>query len=175
VTWRRTTLLACLTLAAVACSKGESDALSRASHDSTRAADSAFAAVQARGQNVMGVDQYTSTHVFQDLPDGGRIVLDRNGMSDTADVATIRAHMREIADQFTRGDFTNPGLVHAREVPGTAVMAARAATLSYTATDRPLGAEVRIRSADPEAVKAVHKFLAFQRTDHRAAGHEMHQ
>jgi hypothetical protein len=122
----------------------------------------------------MGVDQYTSAHVFEDLPDGGRIVLDRDATSDTAGVATIRAHMREIAAQFTRGDFTNPGLVHSREVPGTAVMAARAAALSYTATDRPRGAEVRIRSADSAAVRAVHEFLAFQRGDHRAAGHQTH-
>jgi hypothetical protein len=153
---------------------GESAARPESARDSTRAADSAFAAVQARGQTVMGVDQYTSAHVFEDLSDGGRIVLDRKEASDTAGVATIRAHMREIAAQFRRGDFTNPSLVHARDVPGTAVMAARASTLSYTATDRPRGAEVRIRSADPDAVKAVHEFLAFQRADHRAAGHETH-
>ena len=169
--WRHAALLVCLTLATISCSRGESATRSR---DSARAADRAFAAVQARGQGVMGVDQYTSAHVFEDLPDGGRIVLDREATSDTAGVATIRAHMREIAAQFALGDFTNPGLVHARDVPGTAVMAARASTLSYTATDRPRGAEVRIRSADAEAVKAVHEFLAFQRADHRAAGHETH-
>lgn len=37
------------------------------------AADTSFAATQARRQMVMGVDQYTSAHVFEDLPDGGRI------------------------------------------------------------------------------------------------------
>jgi hypothetical protein len=154
--------------AAIDCSKG-------ASARSGRASDSAFAAVQARGRGVMGVDQYTSAHVFEDLPDGGRIVLDRDEARDTTGVAAIRAHMREIAGEFARGDFTSPGLVHARDVPGTAVMTARASTLSYIASDRPRGAEVRIRSADPEAVKAVHEFLAFQRSDHRAAGHEMHK
>jgi len=171
---RRAALLVCLTFAAIDCSKGASARSGRAS-DSTHAADSAFAALQARGRGVMGVDQYSSSHVFEDLPDGGRIVLDRDEARDTTGVATIRAHMREIAAQFAHGDFTNPGLVHARDVPGTAVMAARASTLSYTANDRPRGAEVRIRSADPQAVKAVHEFLAFQRSDHRAAGHEMHQ
>lgn len=168
--WRRAALLVCLAPATISCS---SESATR-SRDSARAADSVFAAVQTRGRGVMGVDQYTSAHVFEDLPDGGRIVLDRDATSDTAGVATIRAHMREIAAQFARGDFTNPSLVHARDVPGTAVMAARATTLSYTAADRPRGAEVRIRSADPVAVKAVHEFLAFQRADHRAAGHETH-
>ena len=172
--WRRIGLLVCLTFAVMDCSKGGSTARPGAAHDSARP-DSAFAAVQARGRGVMGVDQYTSAHVFEDLPDGGRIVLDRNETTDTAGVATIRAHMREIAVEFARGDFTNPGLVHARDVPGTAVMAARASTLSYRVSDRPYGAELRIRSTDPEAVKAVHEFLAFQRSDHRAAGHEIHK
>jgi len=31
--------------------------------------------MQSRGAHVMGVDQYTSAHVFEDLPDGGRVVL----------------------------------------------------------------------------------------------------
>jgi len=56
----------------------------------------------------MGVDQYTSAHVFEDLPDGGRIVLDRDSGSDTAGIATIRQHMRDVAAAFATGDFTKP-------------------------------------------------------------------
>lgn len=137
-----------------------------------RPADSAFAAVQERGRDVMGVDQYMSRHVFEDRRDGGRIVLDRDDAADSADVATIRAHMRTIAAAFARGDFALPGQVHARAVPGTAVMAARRAWISYEAVDRPRGGEVVIRTTDPAALRAVHEFLAFQRSDHRAAGHE---
>jgi hypothetical protein len=86
----------------------------------------------------------------------------------------MREHMRTIADAFARGDFAAPGLVHAQVVPGTDVMAARRASIEYAATDRPRGAEVRIRTTDSAAVRAVHAFLAFQRSDHRAAGHEAH-
>lgn len=136
--------------------------------------DSAFSAVQSRGAGVMGVDQYTSTHVFEDLPDGGRIVLERHDGADSAGIATIREHMRTIASAFARGDFTAPGLVHAQRVPGTDVMAARRASITYTATNRPRGAELRIVTRDTTAVAAVHAFLAFQRMDHRAAGHEGH-
>jgi hypothetical protein len=134
--------------------------------------DSAYAGVQERGKHVMGVDQYASAHVFEDLPDGGRVVLDMKDASDTASVATIRAHMREIAADFRRGDFAKPFAVHDMEVPGTKAMAALADRISYEPKDRPAGGEVRIRTADPAAVTAVHDFLAFQRSDHRAAGHE---
>ena len=135
--------------------------------------DSAFAAVQSRGAAVMGVDQYTSAHVFEDLPDGGRIVLERKDATDSAGVATIRAHMRTIADAFGRGDFTAPGMVHMTKVPGTDVMAAKRDAISYSVADRPAGAEVRLTSTDSAAVRAIHEFLAFQRMDHRAAGHSM--
>lgn len=134
--------------------------------------DADFAAVQERGRAAMGVDQYTSTHVFEDLPDGGRIVLDRDTAADSAGIATIRAHMRDIAAAFARGDFALPGFVHAREVPGTAEMARLRDRIRYDAVDRPRGAEVRIRAEGDEAVRAVQAFLAFQRSDHRAAGHE---
>ena len=129
-----------------------------------------FAGVQARGASAMGVDQFTSSHVFEPLPDGGRIVLQRDA-ADSAGAAVIRAHLARIAAAFAAGDFRLPGFVHAREVPGTAAMAARRGAIAYTAAPLPRGGEVRIRTADPEAVRAVHQFLAFQRADHRAAAH----
>src|SRR4029079_5521816 len=65
--------------------------------------DSSFAALQKRGKVAMGVDQYTSTHKFDALPDGGRIELQRDS-DDSVGVAAIRAHIREIARSFSRGD-----------------------------------------------------------------------
>jgi hypothetical protein len=118
----------------------------------------------------MGVDQYTSSHVFESLPDGGRIVLQRDS-ADSAGTATIRAHMRDIARRFSAGDFSVPGMVHAMEVPGTAVMAARRASIRYVADTLPRGAPVRIFTTDPTALSAVHDFLEFQRRDHRSKGH----
>jgi hypothetical protein len=37
-------------------------------------ADTAYRAMQQRGQQTMGVDQATSSQSFQSLPDGGRII-----------------------------------------------------------------------------------------------------
>jgi len=128
--------------------------------------------MQTRGAHVMGVDQFTSAHVFEDLPDGGQVVLERDDLSDSAAIATIRMHMREIAASFRAGDFTKPFQVHAQTVPGTAVMRDRRAAISYAPIDRPRGGEVRITSRDSTAVRAIHEFLAFQREQHHAAGHE---
>jgi hypothetical protein len=133
--------------------------------------DSAFAALQARGAQVMGVDQYTSSHVFEPLADGGRIVLQRD-VADSIGVATIRAHMQDIAARFADGDFTLPGLVHDQTVPGTRVMAERRDRIRFVVDTLPHGGQVRIVTRDPVALAAVHEFLAFQRHDHRAPAHE---
>jgi hypothetical protein len=132
--------------------------------------DSAFAGVQARGGVAMGVNQYTSRHVFEPLPDGGRIALQRDA-ADSEGAAQIRRHMHEIARRFAAGDFTLPGFVHARVVPGTETMAARRAAIAYAVDTLPRGAALRIRSADSTAVRAIHEFLAFQRHDHHTGTH----
>jgi hypothetical protein len=115
----------------------------------------------------MGVDQYTSTHQFQPLPDGGRISLVRN-TDDAVGVAEIRRHMDDISEAFQRGDFTIPGFVHDRPVPGTAIMAERQSRIQYAVDTIPRGGSLRLRTRDSVAIAAIHQFLAFQRQEHRA-------
>jgi len=138
-------------------------------HGGAMGHDTGYAHMQMRGAHVMGVDQYTSHHRFVDLPDGGRIELQRD-VPDTAGAARIRAHMREIASMFATGDFRDPMLVHDEHVPGTGVMAARRALIRYTPYDLPRGGGVRITTRDAAALRAVHEFLAFQRAAHHAPG-----
>jgi len=122
----------------------------------------------------MGVDQYTSLHRFDPLPDGGRIVLVRDS-TDVGGLVTIRAHLRDISQAFAAGEFAVPGFVHGREVPGARVMALRKSAIRYVFHPLPGGGEVRIVTRDSAAVRAVHAFLAFQRTDHRVGGNAPHQ
>lgn len=139
-------------------------------HPAARAAtsDTAFAGVQARGARIMGVDQAASAHRFEALADGGRIVFSMRDTTDTDGTARIRAHLQAIASAFAAGDFSQPFGVHAQAVPGTAVMARERAALRYVMTPAAGGGELRITATTPTALAAVHEFLAFQRSDHRA-------
>ncbi|MBA2687353.1 MAG: hypothetical protein H0U64_04560 [Gemmatimonadaceae bacterium] len=160
-----------ISISGAACSKDEtSDDTSAAAQVSS---DSSFAAVQARGEEVMGVDQYTSKHVFKDLPDGGSVGLNRDDAADTVSIAQIRAHMLEILADFKRGDFSKPFHVHNMKVPGTDVMKANASKISYTVVERPTGAELQMITKDSATLAAIHTFLKFQREDHRAGEHDM--
>jgi hypothetical protein len=145
-----------------------SAATGQTSHEHNRRADSdtAFASMQSRGRTAMGVDQYTSAHQFEALAVGGRIELQRDP-ADSAGVAEIRAHLQRIAKAFAAGNFNVPGFVHAGEVPGTATMRSRRSAITYRFGPLPGGGEVRILTRDPEALQAVHSFLAFQRREHR--------
>lgn len=131
--------------------------------------DSAYAAMQARGKQVMGVDQYSSVHRFDALPDGGRIELQRPD-ADSADVEVIRDHLRDIARRFAAGDFSLPGIVHDGEVPGTRTLAERRGHLHYEFRPLPKGGEVRITTHDGPALAAIRDFMSFQRREHHAAG-----
>ena len=133
------------------------------------AADTAFGKMQQRGGMAMGVDQYTSVHKFDVTPDGGRIQLQRD-TNDSLGVAQIRAHMKLIQHAFEAGDFSTPAFVHARDMPGTAVMTKKRSAINYAYADLPLGGEVRITSSDQEAIKAIHDFMLAQRAEHHAGG-----
>jgi hypothetical protein len=135
------------------------------------APDTAFAALQQRGLSAMGVDQYTSTHHFDALPDGGRIELFRT-VDDPAGVKQIRSHLQEIARAFKSGDFSTPAFVHMRDVPGAQVMAAKRDAISYTFRETAWGGELLMVTRDPAARAAIHEFLKFQREDHRTGDHD---
>jgi hypothetical protein len=117
--------------------------------------DSAFVAMEALG-----------SHRFQDLPDGGRIELTREP-TDSAGIAEVRTHLAQIAREFAAGNFSTPGEVHdGKQVPGAATMAAKRSQISYRYSPVTGGGELRIVTRDPEALKAVHQYLAFQRREH---------
>lgn len=169
--WLLTRAIQAAAFAAALPTCGRVGAGDTADHSRTAAAthrDSTFAAVQTRGAVAMGVDQYTSHHRFDPLEDGGRIVLQREA-PDSAGTDRIRKHMAEIATRFAAGDFSLPGFVHARDVPGTAVMVARRSAITYAVESLPRGAALRVHSDDRAAIAAIHQFLAFQRHDHHVA------
>ena len=122
----------------------------------------------------MGVDQDAAVHHFDDLADGGRIQLQVKA-SDTAGTHAIRAHLHSIREAFSSGDFSTPEFVHMQKVPGTQVMAGKRSVIRYSLRELPGGGELRMTTADSVARRAIHEFLAFQRNEHHAAGHDMHE
>jgi hypothetical protein len=160
----RAVLAAIAAFAATACSHA-----ARPSSATNGSSDSSFAAMQTRGKMAMGIDQTTSTHQFDALPNGGRIQLLRDA-NDSLAIAQIRAHLRLIQHAFQAGDFSTPQFVHMQAMPGTAVMAQKRDVIAYSYHDLPRGGEVVMTTSDAEALAAIHAFMGAQRTEHHAMG-----
>ena len=115
----------------------------------------------------MGFSHEKTTHHFLLRDDGGLIEVRANDTKDTESVDQIRSHLRHISEMFASGDFSAPMLVHSQNPPGAAAMKRLKKEIRYQFEDIDGGARVRITTASPEAIKAIHQFLRFQITDHQ--------
>ena len=126
-----------------------------------------FEGVNHRGDEVMGFDHAKTTHHFRLLPDGGTIEVEANDADDAASRDQIRQHLGHMAGLFGDGNFKAPMLIHGREPDGVPTMQRLRAEINYQYEETGKGGRVRISTADPEAVKAIHDFLRFQINDHQ--------
>jgi len=130
--------------------------------------DSAFQAMDHRHGDVVGVDPSALEHVFVGVPGGGDVILGLQ-TDDEVLISQARIHIGTVAEAFRRGDFAIPGFVHDKPAAGTEVMTRKRALITYTVEDIPDGAALRIRSKDPEALRAIRAFIEFQIAEHRTA------
>ena len=127
----------------------------------------AEAELDQRGDRVMGFDHARTTHHFRIEPDGGVIQVEANDTADAESRQAIRTHLAEIAQAFSRGDFSAPFAIHQRVMPGVPILIEKKEGVRYRYQETERGAQVRITTEDPGAVAAVHEFLRAQIGDHR--------
>ena len=123
--------------------------------------------MNTRGAHVMGFSQQNTTHHFVLTFDGGIIDVRANDIKDTESRDQIRTHFRHIAQMFTAGDFIDPMLVHATNVPGTAAMKQHKDDLHWDLVETPRGAKLVVTADNKPALEALHDFLKFQIEDHK--------
>ena len=121
--------------------------------------------VAARGAEVMPFDLDRTTHRFEAQPWGGvqTVVADE---PDAEQVALVRAHLREEAGRFSRGDFDDPMAIHGMEMPGLTELRTGADRFEIGYADVPTGARLTYRTAEPELVRALHAWFDAQVSDH---------
>ena len=120
-----------------------------------------------RGDKAMGFSHEMTSHHFLLFKDGGAIEIEADNPDDSVNKKAIWDHLVKIAEMFSQGDFQLPMLIHATVPPGVDTMKRLKNEISYSAEIAQRGALLRIRTANSEAVQAIHDFLRFQITDHR--------
>jgi hypothetical protein len=122
--------------------------------------------VNKRGDHVMGFDHTKTTHHFLLYADGGSIEVAANDAADKESRDQVRKNLGHIAKMFASGNFNAPMLVHDRMPPGVPTMQRLRSEIKYDFEETGRGARVRPRTANPEALSALHEFLRFQIEEH---------
>lgn len=122
--------------------------------------------VASRGAEIMTFDLEKTMHVFENHPYGGIQRVVATDASDSTQIPLIRAHLREEAERFADGDFTDPSQIHGEDMPGLTEMSAGADRLSVTYGDLPDGGQIRYSTDDSALAAAVHRWFEAQRSDH---------
>jgi len=128
--------------------------------------------VEKHGDEAMGFPHDKTTHHFRLYSDGGAIEVTVNDNKDSQNMQAIRSHLTHIATMFSNGEFSIPMFVHDQVPPGVPVMKDKHAEISYGFEELSTGGRVRIKTTNPDALKAIHQFLRFQIEDHHAGDPE---
>lgn len=123
--------------------------------------------VEKHGDMAMGFPHSETTHHFRLTADGGSIEVTVNDPKDSENLDAIRMHLKHIATMFADGNFSVPMFVHSQTPPGVTEMTYRKSDLVYTFEEVATGGRVRIKTANQDALNAVHDFLIFQIRDHQ--------
>jgi hypothetical protein len=122
--------------------------------------------LEEHGDEAMGFGHDKTVHHFRLYSDGGAIEVTVKDTTDSQNVQAIQSHLAHIAVMFSNGDFSIPMFVHDQTLPGVPAMKEGRAEISYIFEPLATGGRVRIKTANPGALKATHDFLRFQIEDH---------
>lgn len=141
----------------------------KAKKAATAAHEHDFAAMNKRGDDArgMGFSQTETTHHFLLQKSGGAIQVEVNNAKDDANRDAIRKHLRNIADSFTKGDFSIPNFVHGEDPAGVKELRTLEKAVQYRFEELPQGGRVVLVAKSAEALQAVHSFLRYQIYEHR--------
>ena len=128
--------------------------------------------VEKHGDEAMGFPHDKTTHHFRLYSDGGAIEVTVKDSKDSQNMQAIRSHLSHIATMFSNGEFSIPMLVHDQVPPGVPVMKEKRAEISYSFEELSAGGRVRIKTPNPDALKAIHQFLRFQIEEHQTGDAE---
>jgi hypothetical protein len=128
------------------------------------------AAVRERSADVMPFDLSATTHVFTKTPTGGVQRVITTDPSDSKQAQLVRAHLTDVAQRFSHGDFSDPTHVHGAGMPGLAALKTNdSRDLHVKYRDVPAGGEIEYSSDRQPIITALHDWFDAQVADH---GHD---
>ena len=107
-------------------------------------------------------DARKTKQIFQLLLNGGLQTVVALNAADQKQIGLIQARLKDQAEKFQNGDFSDSVMIHGDETPELAEM--RLGVKQITIRYDPLsdGGQISYSSANPELVKSIHRWLMAQ-------------
>ena len=132
--------------------------------------------VAERGKDVMPFSLEATSHIFTKTTDGGTQRVVAKNDADAGQIRFVRQHLRDIQNQFKKGDFSGPAHIHGNEMPGLAELkSAKPGQIAIKYRDVKAGAELTYRTRDTTLIAALHTWFDAQLADHGSDAMEGHQ
>ena len=124
--------------------------------------------VHQHSHDVMPFEMSKVVHIFRMTETGGlqQVIAKDSGAADQ--VALIRQHLQHEAENFQRGDYSDPARLHGAGMPGLKELQAGASQIKVTYAPLPAGAEVRFETSDLHLLTALHRWFGAQLSEHGA-------
>ncbi len=141
--------------------------MDHAAHMAMMADQQRQAQVSQRGKDVMPFTLASTTHIFTKDAEGGVQLVVAKKSSDTAQIKLVRQHLKEICEQFLKGDFSGPSHIHGQDMPGLAdLKLAKPGQIDIAYKEVKGGAKLSYKTSDIALVSALHKWFDAQLHDH---------
>jgi hypothetical protein len=118
---------------------------------------------------VMPFDVSKALHIFKMTEPGGvETVVTREGVASDQ-ISLIQQHLRHEAQQFQKGDYSDPARLHGADMPWLKDFQEGASQIRVSYTP-PLsnGAEITFETTDRHLLTAVHRWFGAQLSEHGA-------
>ena len=124
--------------------------------------------VYQMSHGVMPFDMSKTVHIFRMTEQGGvqRVVIREPGASDQ--VALIQQHLKHEAEQFQKGNYSDPARLHGADMPGLKELQEGASHVKVSYAPLPNGAEITFETVDLHLLTAVHRWFGAQLSEHGA-------
>ena len=122
--------------------------------------------IDERAAEVMPFDLDKTTHTFEKLPNGGVQTVVAIESSDADQVALIQGHLRDEAEMFRRGDYSDPAEIHGMDMPGLEELRAGYSEIAVEYVELDDGARLVYTTSDETLVDALHAWFDRQMMDH---------